>query len=395
MSHIFDALQNSLAETPGFEVPCPILATELLEAAELKSAAARAMVSASQPPLATRTDRVPTDCKVPPDPIASIRSAERPSGIDQASQFQLSRFLSVLGFFGLRQQPFGVTPDSTCVFPSASWRRAWASLCYGIENQQGLIVLAAEPGMGKTTLLYRVLSHYKHSARTAFVFQTQCNSQQLLRYLLADLGFGCEEQDPVRLHERINEYLLQTAAEGKRSILVLDEAQNLSSEVLEAIRLLSDFETPRRKLLQIILAGQSELLEQLARPRLASLQQRITVSAALTALTTSEVEHYINHRLEHAGYAGLPLFTPDACNAIAKFTGGVPRRINQACWRALSIAWARERKIIDASIVLELTKNTDVGNNWFVRSLARYRRLARITQSQATLARYCGQNVSL
>src|ERR1700682_3354427 len=176
-----------------------------------------------------------------------------------------------LKFFGLREQPFGVTPDPRFLYLSPGHREALASLYYGIESGCGFMALIAKPGMGKTTLVFQLLEKFRTQAPTAFPFQTQCSSREFMRFLLAELGYQDDSQDFVRMHEEFNRRLLQEARAGNRFIVVIDEAQNLSPEVLETVRLLSDFETPRAKLLQIILSGQPELATKLASAGLAQL----------------------------------------------------------------------------------------------------------------------------
>src|ERR1700704_3805628 len=178
-----------------------------------------------------------------------------------------------LDFFGLREQPFGVTPDPRYLYLGPGHREALASLYYGIEANRGFLSLIARPGMGKTTLLFHLLAKFDRTARTAFLFQTQCSSREFMRFLLAELGYETADHDFVRMHEEFNKHLLQEARAGHRFIVVVDEAQNLDPSVLETIRLLSDFETPRAKLLQIVLAGQPELADKLASRNMAQLRQ--------------------------------------------------------------------------------------------------------------------------
>src|SRR6202451_46077 len=180
-----------------------------------------------------------------------------------------------LEFYGLKEEPFGVTPDPRFLYLSPGHREALASIYYGIEAGRGFISLIAVPGMGKTTLLFHLLERFRSSARTAFLFQTQCTSREFMRFLLAELGYETGDHDFVRMHEEFNQHLLREARAGNRFIVVVDEAQNLDPSVLETIRLLSDFETPQAKLLQIVLAGQPDLADKLASRHLAQLRQRI------------------------------------------------------------------------------------------------------------------------
>src|SRR6201982_3392460 len=186
-----------------------------------------------------------------------------------------------LNFYRLREQPFGVTPDPRFLYFSAAHREALASLFYGIETGRGFLSLVAEPGMGKTTLLYQLLQRWKGYMHTAFHFKTQCASRELLRYLLDDLGLESSGADIVRMHSELNDFLYRETKAGRRVVVFIDEAQNLSHEALETVRLLSDFEAPDRKLLQIILAGQPELSERLFRPGLEQLRQRIAIQTRL------------------------------------------------------------------------------------------------------------------
>src|SRR3984885_3088485 len=217
-----------------------------------------------------------------------------------------------LDFYGLREQPFGVTPDPRFLYLSPAHREALASLYYGVEAERGFLALIAKPGLGKTTLLFHLLEKLRRNARTVFLFQTQCNSREFMRFLLAELGVEGPDQDFVHLHEQFNKMLLAESRAGRRFIVVIDEAQNLDASVLETVRLLSDFETPRAKLMHIILAGQPELADKLASPGLAQLRQRVSIMHGLEPLPAWEIKSYIEHRLKIAGYEGEPLFTPDA-----------------------------------------------------------------------------------
>jgi len=265
-----------------------------------------------------------------------------------------------LSYFGLREQPFGVTPDPRYLYLGAAHREAFASLYYGIEANRGFLCLVAKPGMGKTTILFHLLEKFRTTARTAFLFQTQCNSREFMRYLLAELGYEGDTQDFVRLHEEFNRRLLQEARAGNRLIVVIDEAQNLDPSVLETVRLLSDFETPQAKLMHIILAGQPELADKLASPGLSQLRQRVSILHGLEPLPSWEIKNYIEHRLKIAGYEGEPLFTPDAYEAIAEFTEGIPRNVNNFCFNALSLAYALQKKIVDSDIVKEVISDLDI-----------------------------------
>ena len=258
-----------------------------------------------------------------------------------------------LDFFGLREQPFGVSPDPKYLYFSPGHREALASLFYGIETGRGFLALVAEPGMGKTSLLLQLLERLKSSIRSAFLFQTQCDSHELLRYVLEAFGLDSQDGDLVQLHSRLNRFFLAEAAAGKRVVVFIDEAQNLSDSALETVRLLSNFEASDRKLFQIVLSGQPELARKLKNPRLAQLSQRIAVLTGLARLPLSETHQYIYHRLQIAGYDGPDVFTSASVALIAKASQGIPRNINNICFNAMSLACAMGCKRIGPEIVQE------------------------------------------
>ncbi|MBI3670702.1 MAG: AAA family ATPase [Acidobacteria bacterium] len=267
---------------------------------------------------------------------------------------------TLLSFYGLREQPFGVTPDPTYLYLGPAHRGALASLSLGIKSDRGFMALIAPPGMGKTTLLYQLLEEWRDSARTVFLFQTQCDSREFFRHLLGELGVDTLGMDLVSMHDKLNHLLFQEMLEGKRFVLVVDEAQNLDETVLETIRLLSDFETPHAKLLEIVLAGQPQLAAKLARPSLSQLRQRIAILTHLEPLSAAETSRYIDHRLQVAGYQGGPLFSPEAFALIAARGHGVPRIINNLCFNALSLGYAQGRRVIHSEIMHEVIANLDL-----------------------------------
>jgi type II secretory pathway predicted ATPase ExeA len=259
-----------------------------------------------------------------------------------------------LRYYGLNEQPFGMTPDNRFLYLSASHREALASLIYGIESGRGFVSLIAEPGMGKTTLLFQLMERLRNSARTVFLFQTQGNTREFLANLIADLGLEPGDQDLGALQRQLNEILIQEAQLGRQFVLIIDEAQNLENSVLESVRMLSNFETSRSKLMQIVLAGQPGLAEKLGRPELEQLRQRVSILCRLNPFTPEEVVDYIDHRLETAGYKGKPLFTTEALAIIAEVSSGIPRNINNICFHALSLSYAKQQKQVDRAIVEEV-----------------------------------------
>lgn len=265
-----------------------------------------------------------------------------------------------LDYYKLRRHPFGVTPDPKDLYLSPTHREALASLLYGVQTERGFMTLIAPVGMGKTTLLHYLLEHLRGKARTAFIFQTQSTSLQLLRRVLEDLGAGTERVDVVRMHQQLNDFLFREAAFRRPVVVVIDEAQNLSGEALESVRLLSNFETEGLKLIQIILAGQPSLADKLSRPELEQLRQRLATVARLQPFDRTETEGYIAHRIQLAGGNGMELFNFEARNLIATLSNGIPRMINNLCFNALSLGFAMRRKIIDGAIVQEVAADLDI-----------------------------------
>jgi general secretion pathway protein A len=265
-----------------------------------------------------------------------------------------------LDFYGLREQPFGVTPDPAYLYLSRTHHEALAALLDGIKEDRGFMALIAEPGMGKTTTLYRLIEELQASARTVFLFQTQCDSREFFRYLLSELGIKTARMGLVSMHKKLNEVLFGEMLAGKRFVVVVDEAQDLEGPVLETIRLLSDFETTHAKLLEIVLAGQPQLAQNLAQPSLSQLRQRIVIVRRLEPLSAQETACYIEHRLKVGGYSNGPLFAPDALALIAAQSHGVPREINNICFNALSLGEARGCQTISGEIVQQVLADLTV-----------------------------------
>ncbi len=267
----------------------------------------------------------------------------------------------VLNFYKLAEQPFGVTPDPRYLYFSATHREALASALYGVTAGRGFTALIAKPGMGKTTLLFDFLSKVRNHAKTVFLFQPQGDPRDLLRSLLADLSIEDDGADFVRMHRKLNECLLSESRRGKRLVVVLDEAQNLSEPVLEAVRMLSNFETPREKLMHLVLAGQPQLADTLASPRLVQLRQRISIVARLRPFNARETEQYIEHRLRVAGYDfSTPMFSERAMAMIAKYTRGIPRNINNVCFNAMSLGFVARQRTIDETAIQEVIGDLDL-----------------------------------
>jgi TonB family protein len=265
-------------------------------------------------------------------------------------------------FYQLREQPFGVNPDPRFLYLSRTHREALSSLLYRVQMDSGFLAMVAEPGMGKTTLLFHLLHELQPVARTAFIFQTQCTSHELLRHLLSEFNCDTSITDTVRMSQELKSILRREANAGRRCVLLIDEAQNLPAEVLETVRLLSDFETPRRKLLQIILSGQTELGETLAHSRLRQFRQRLSCIVHIDRFAPKETALYIAHRLRTAGYpGGVPeIFDSLALDLIAQLSQGIPRVINNICFNALSVGFALEKRQIGRPIIEEVACDLDL-----------------------------------
>jgi type II secretory pathway predicted ATPase ExeA len=267
----------------------------------------------------------------------------------------------LLQFYQLAEQPFGVTPDPRFLYASPTHREAIASVLYSVRSGRGFTALIAEPGMGKTTLLFNLLQQLGHTAKTAFLFQAQDTPRNFLRNLLSDLGVEDDGKDLVRMQTKLNECLVRETSQGKIFIVVIDEAQNLDEPVLEVVRMLSNFETSRDKLMHVILAGQPQLAAKLAQPELTQLRQRISIVARLQPFNAQETRGFIEHRLRVAGYrAAEPLFTDRAFAMIAEHSGGLPRNINNICFNAMSIGCALKRKTINAAVIEEVLRDLDL-----------------------------------
>jgi len=259
-----------------------------------------------------------------------------------------------LDYYNLKEQPFGVTPDPSYLYYSPTHREALASLVHGVLSGRAFMVLIAKPGMGKTTILFQLLQWLNSSAKTVFLFQNQQTPRDFLRSLLLDLSIEDDGGDLVRMYSKLNEALLRASGLGKRFVVVIDEAQSLETPVLELVRILSNFETSREKMMQIVLAGQPQLAATLASPKLVQLRQRISIFAHLDPFTPQEAKDYINHRLRMAGYDfKAPLFTDRALALMAEHHEGIPRNINNVCFNALSAGCALRQKTIDRDVVAE------------------------------------------
>ncbi len=238
-------------------------------------------------------------------------------------------------FYGFSEPPFNITPDPRFLFFSDRHREAFDHLMFGITERKGFIQITGEVGAGKTTLCRALFESLDEGYETALILNPRMTSLQLLRSILAELGLETAGDDRFLYLEALNRFLLDKVAQGQDVVLVIDEAQDMSIELLEEVRLLSNLETDQRKLLQIVLMGQPELRELLDDRRLRQLRQRITVRYHLTPLTLHETEHYIGHRMKLAGGNGRPTLDRWALRKIYRYSRGVPRLINAVCDKAL------------------------------------------------------------
>lgn len=266
----------------------------------------------------------------------------------------------LLNYYKLSEDPFGVTPDPRFLYLGPKHREALASLVYGTESRRGFLALIAQPGMGKTSLLYQYMEGLRGKARTVFVFRTDCNSQEFIHQVLVDAGVEDPGHDLASMYEMLDRILTNEMRAGQRFVLVIDEAQNLEDKVLESIRMLSNFETPWMKLMQIVIAGQPQLAEKLMRPSMTQFRQRISSVIRLEPFTQAEVDAYIDHRLWTAGWHDPNLFSAPARRLIAEHSEGIPRQINNLCFNAMSLACAMKQRTIDREVVLEVLRDLDL-----------------------------------
>ena len=246
-------------------------------------------------------------------------------------------------FYGFTEMPFNITPDPKFLYLSPSHQEALQHLKFGVDQRKGFIVVVGEVGCGKTTLCRRFLNELDPARfDTALIVNPRVNENQILRAILHELGEPEASDDPHSLVLHMQRVLLSRIEKGRDIVLIIDEAQNLSFEVLEQIRLLSNLETDRQKLLQIVLMGQPELKDILRREELRQLRQRILVHCELRPLTKPDLGHYIHHRIGRAGGNGRPQFTRWALWSIHRYTRGIPRIVNNLCDKSLLSAYIRD-----------------------------------------------------
>ena len=262
-------------------------------------------------------------------------------------------------FYNLRERPFALSPDPEYLYLSRVHGEALDSIRYGIESRAGFIVVTGEIGAGKTTLLQTLLQRLDDRMLVARIVNTMLDPRELIEAIALDFGLPDTAKSKPALLRDLGMFLVQQREQGRRPLLVIDEAQNLSPQALEEVRLLSNLETEKSKLLQILLAGQPNLRETIASPELEQFRQRIAVSYHLLPLDPAETVAYINYRLEHAALGEPPLFLPDATDLIYQVSGGVPRLINVVCDATLVFGYAEERRTLDGALLEEVIRELE------------------------------------
>src|ERR1700746_1085451 len=267
-------------------------------------------------------------------------------------------------FFGLRANPFNVNPDPRYLFLTRHTEEALACLTYGIQSRKGFVLLTGEVGTGKTTWINKLLEWLRlQEVAAAFIFNSRMNVPQFLDYMMADFGIPCETRSKSQILLRLYNWLLDRYRAGYTAVLIVDEAQNLSDEVLEEIRMLTNLEAFTENLLQIVLVGQPELEHKLKQPQLRQLRQRLTLRAKTHPLTLDETKAYVQQRLRIAGSNGQQIFTPESLVSIHRYSTGIPRVINLLCEHCLVSAFVDQQKMVEPTVVDWAARDFDLGDN--------------------------------
>jgi general secretion pathway protein A len=260
-------------------------------------------------------------------------------------------------FYGLKEKPFSLTPDPRFLFLSRAHQAALDHLTYGLKRKEGFICITGDVGTGKTTICRALLDSIDSQAKTALLLNPLLSEEELLKAVLEDFGLKTKSTSKKKLIDELNEFLLEQLSSGGTTILIIDEAQNLSFPAMEQVRLLSNLETDKEKLLQIIIVGQEELRNKLKLPQLRQLNQRISVRYHLTPLAKDEIPRYIQHRLVVAGSNGLVTLSNSALNLVAEYSKGIPRLINLLCDRSLLAGYTMSTNYISGEMVLQAAQS--------------------------------------
>jgi len=263
------------------------------------------------------------------------------------------------GFFGLKENPFNVSPDPRYLFLTEQIEETLSGLMYGIQTKKGIVTLTGEVGTGKTTLVNRILDWlHQREIKTAFLFNSRMNSSQLFDFVLAEFEIPCDSRSKSQQLMKLNQWLLERFSSGETAVVIIDEAQNLTFPVLEEIRLLTNLETSTEKLLQIVLCGQPELEEKLNLPQLRQLRQRIMLRCKTSPLTKEQTNAYVLERLRIAGAAtdGESIFSPSAIETVHLYSLGIPRVVNLLCEHALINAYVEQQRPIQPKIMEDVAR---------------------------------------
>lgn len=268
-------------------------------------------------------------------------------------------------YFNLTKKPFDLLPNPEFIYLSKSHKRVLSYLDYGIKERSGFILLTGDVGSGKTTIIRDLINKKHDRVVLAKIFNTRVNSDQLISMINDDFGLPVQGKDKIELLRDLNAFLISQYAKGNQPTLIIDEAQNLNSKLLEEVRMLSNLETDNAKLLQIILVGQPELRETLKRPGMRQLRQRLSINCHLQPLSSTEIEEYILHRLEIAGDRSAVVFDTQALHLIYKYSRGIPRLINIICDFLMLSACSEETKRLDGDMVHDIIVDLDFENQYW------------------------------
>ena len=260
-------------------------------------------------------------------------------------------------YYGLVRAPFEMTPDPSFLYLGEAHREGLATLVYAVNSGKGFVMLTGEVGTGKTTLLHALLAQLDSKTNSAFIFNPRLDPMGFFRVLFEELGIGPAQESKAEYLLALNHYLIEKLAANERVLLIVDEAQNLSAEMLEEIRLLSNLETPTSKLIQIMLVGQPELQALIDTPELRQLRQRIALRHHLRPFDETELSEYVGGRLEKAGYTGRGVFNKRALRELFRVTEGTPRLINNVCDGAMLHGYARQQTVVGADAIREVARD--------------------------------------
>ena len=262
-------------------------------------------------------------------------------------------------FYNLKEKPFEITPDPRFLYMSESHREGLAHLIYAVNERKGFTVITGEVGTGKTVLVQTLLSKLNGKTRTAYLFNPKLGPTDFLNFICEDLGLKGVRRYKGQCLNILHSFLLNCYTLQENVIVIIDEAQNLDPQLLEEVRLLTNLETAKAKLLQVVLVGQPELDEILNRHEFRQLKQRVSLRFQVLPLSREETREYIQHRVTRAGGPDAGLFTPKALDRIYAYSKGIPRLINVVCDNALLIGYAIDQKVIGEKIIREVIENLD------------------------------------